>query len=81
LFSKPWKMAFVPVLERLRPASKSKVSGSRPNTRVQISNTQYLRTYAFEEGYLFGTFVCLVMFHDKNEVMVQPVTPKERGGG
>jgi hypothetical protein len=60
---------------------KSEVSGSRSNHRVQIFPPEYLGTYALLKDDAFGTFICLIMFQDKNRVVVPLVTPKGRGGG
>jgi hypothetical protein len=50
-FSKTWKIMFVPILERLQLAFKSKVPGNRPNPTVQIFPPEYIETYAFKIGF------------------------------
>jgi hypothetical protein len=74
-------MVFALVFNRFQPAPNSKVPGSGPNPRVQIFPPEYLGSYALYKVGVFGTFVCFIMFQDKNRVVAPPVTPKRRDGG
>jgi hypothetical protein len=72
----PLKIVFAILSDRFQPAPYSKVHGSRLNPRVQIFPPDYLGTYALYKDDVFGNFVCLIMFQDKNWVVAPPVIPQ-----
>jgi hypothetical protein len=71
-------MVFALVSDRFQPAPNSDVTGSRPDPGVQVFPPEDLRTYALKKDCVFGTFVCLIMFQDKNRVVVPPATPRRQ---
>jgi hypothetical protein len=74
-------MMFELVFDRFQTAPNSEVPGTSPSPRVRIFSPKYLGTYALLKDGFFGTFVFLIMFRDKNQVVAPPVTPKGRSGG
>jgi hypothetical protein len=70
---------FALVSDRFQPALNSEVPGRRLNSRVQIFSPEYLGAHAFQKYGVLETFVCLIMFLHKKQVMVPPVTPERAG--